>query len=239
MKRSQEVFEEIESYLNGTLSSEATKAFEARVAENEALRKELALHKSLHAELGTPKELEFRALLNRISEAQAPQAQKSKFPWKIAASIALLVGASVFFYLQTQGNDGSLFKEYYSPYAVEDQLRGTKDNQHDAALKTYAAGDYKKAVVQLSDLLEQKPNDAHLRLYYGNCLLNLDRVEEAILIFKSFDADNPRYEHAQWYLAMAHLKNGDSATTKTALDNVVTYDGIYKQQAIALLRALE
>lgn len=239
MKRSIELFDEIESYLNGELSSEATEAFEKRMAEDTALSREVALHKSVHEELGETKELQFRELLNRIGQDQQISPKKRSFPWRIAASLAVLFAASFYIYFQTQSSDADLFEEYYTAYPVEDRLRGADVTKRDSVLALYTAKDYQKAGTALKNLLEESPEDSQLQLYYGNCLLNTGKLEEAIHLFESAPRENSAYENYQWYLALAQLKKDDRDAAVMALQKVVDYNGIYKQKANELLQELD
>lgn len=238
MKRSQELFEEIEGYLSGTLAKEAAKAFEERMAQDSDLQAEVALHASLHKELKNSKEIEFRDLLNTIATEKDTRPKKGFFPWKVAASIALLVAAGFYFYMNSS-NDTNLYEEFFSPYPVEDQMRGAHDAQRDAALKLYADAAYEEAAKELQPLLKNGGNDVQLQLYYGTSLLQLNKVEEAVVLFENIPSASARYETAQWYLAMAYLKKEDFPASQQVLNGLVAFDGIFKDRAMAVLEALD
>ncbi|WP_411032367.1 tetratricopeptide repeat protein [Spongiimicrobium sp. 3-5] len=239
MNRSQELFEEIERYLKGELSPEAKEAFEERMSKNEELSQEVALHMSVHNEIGNAKELQFRNLLYRIGQEQNINSKRRVFPWRIVASLALLVGASVYFYFQNQDIGGNqLFEEYYTPYPVEDRLRGADLTRRDSVMQLYKVGKFQNAVEDLKFLHEQNPEDADLLLYYGNCLMNLNKEDDAIALFKGVTVKSGGYENSRWYLALSLLKKGNSKAAAKELQQLIDYNGIHKQQAEKLLQKL-
>jgi|AntRauTorckE5430_2_1112549.scaffolds.fasta_scaffold24273_2 hypothetical protein len=74
-------YERIEAYLDGTLPEAERKAFEAEIAKDAEIAKEIKLHRRLQSTLGNEAEWQFRQNLEAISDGyQAPD--KNKNPGK-------------------------------------------------------------------------------------------------------------------------------------------------------------
>jgi hypothetical protein len=71
--------------------------------------------------------------------------------------------------------------------------------------------------------IERDPADADIRAHLGQCLLRLDRVEEARPLLEGVVAENPRhdYGHTLMALAEAHTALGDRTAAKAAWERVL------------------
>ena len=106
------------------------------------------------------------------------------------------------------------------------------------ALSYFKLGDYDNAIPELIKVSESSISEK-INLYLGNCYINTaGREQEAIDLFESISDTSKYYEHATWYRALAHLKQGNTKISNEILDKIIQYDGIYKQQAIKLSKEL-
>ncbi|WP_062054499.1 tetratricopeptide repeat protein [Aquimarina longa] len=244
MQRTPEIFEKIEQYLTNRLSPEDLIAFKKEIHTNPQLQEEIEKHRVLHKILEDQDTLIFKEKLAQISSTIKQQdttsQKKSTFFsfWKIAASIAILIGIGISLWYtsntinQTQG----LYKAYYVPFPSEDTIRG-EITEEQGILKNYTKGAYEAVITTL----EKHPNlmnQQRLRLYLGNSYLNTNQEEKAIKQFIAIRNKDRYYEIAQWYLSLTYLKMNDSKKTKTLLKNIINYDGVYKDKASQLLKAL-
>jgi len=238
MNRDQNTFERIESYLNQSLNAEEHADFERQIDSDPVLKQEVELHRSLYAELNDIDSLEFRKKVVEIGKNHNNQQPKSSFfSWKIAASLLVLIGLSVYLWLKpTTGED--LFETYYKAYPVEDMVRGENTTDNDEILQRYTNGNYNEVLADLKRLSKENPNNETLQLYLGNSYLNLDHEEEAIIVFQNITKQSKYYEDGQWYLALAYIKHKDFKKAKECLNWLIAYDGPHKKNAQELLHKI-
>lgn len=108
----EELYDQIEAYLDGSLEGTSLEAFEKRLKEEPALQKEIMLHSRLHRELGDTAKRQVRERLAQLSEGYAKDLLSGAKPggqvvaigirrWlAVAASILLLAGAAWWIYRQ-------------------------------------------------------------------------------------------------------------------------------------------
>ncbi len=244
MERNQELFEKIEGYLNKTLPQEELAAFEKELLASAALQEEVEKHRVLHETLSDTETLAFREKLIRISEEikaeeQATSSGSSHY-WKIAASIAIVLGVATLLWFFFFGNNPyeDLYASYYTPFPVEDTTRGETDTDYKEVLSNYAKGEYKIAITALEKAVTEEESN-QFNLYLGNSYMNTNQEKKAIPIFEEIAKSNKYYENAQWYLALTYLKLGDTKQVIAILKELIQYNGIYKKNAIKLLEDLE
>jgi len=88
----QEQYEKIESYLNDELSAEERKAFEAALAEDPALTREVELHRRLATVLGDEREWQFRQNLQSLRDSVPDDQLKDRKPSNNRRAGGLLLG---------------------------------------------------------------------------------------------------------------------------------------------------
>ncbi|EZH71666.1 hypothetical protein ATO12_06815 [Aquimarina atlantica] len=245
MERTPEIFDKIEGYLSHTLPEEEIIAFEKELAANPELHEEVEKHRALHKTLSDQDTLDFKEKLMQISttikEEQDTTSTSISAPyWKIAASIAILLGVGMllwYTYINSFNNTQDLYGAYYEPFPVEDAMRGNTNNEEmQNIVKNYAKGAYDSVAV----MLEKQPNlDNQLRLYLGNSYLNINQEEKAVSSFKDINSNGKYYEVAKWYLSLTYLKLNTPKKSIPLLKEIITYNGAYKDKATKLLKALE
>ncbi len=242
MDRTPEIFEKIEGYLNNTLPKEELVAFEKEISNTPALKQEIEKHKSLHATLSDQDTLEFKEKLVKIStEIKKEETSSSFFSpfWKIAASIVVIfsVGTLFWYTINNQDQTKELYAQYYEPFPVEDVSRGEDDNALQDVMKSYSNGDYSIVISKLEELPNTIKKDL-IHLYLGNSYLNTNQEEKAIGQFESIQKNSQYYENARWYLALTYLKWGNPKKIKPILQEIIEYNGVYKENATQLMNAL-
>lgn len=239
MKRNQELFEKIESYLDGSMSELELENFEFDLRNNNDLQREVDLHRFLEGELKKTDSWEFRKNLIKIGENLKIKERKKLIFWKIAVSIALVVGLSAYIWLHYSVDNNQLFDNYYKVYPVEDLVRGTMINKLDTTLLKYKNGEFIEAIPELNDHIKNEPHNSILKLYLGSCFLQTDQEKKAIGVLQGISIQNKEYETAQWYLALSFLKIGNIEETKIVLNEIVQLNGIHKKNAQSLLKELK
>lgn len=96
MNNKQHITQQIEAYLNNQLSHTEHAAFEKALSENSALKKEVELHKTIHAAINKKGKTELKTELNQYYRAYKHQKKRSKYikifaPLAAAAATILLI----------------------------------------------------------------------------------------------------------------------------------------------------
>ncbi|MBQ0734341.1 hypothetical protein [Aquimarina celericrescens] len=244
MERTPEIFEKIEAYLNNMLSQDEVLAFEKEMANNIELQNEVEKHRSLHQTLSDQDTLAFKEKLvtisKKIKKEEKHSVSRSFFSsnWRIAASIAIILGIGSFFWytFNSQNRTQELYAAYYQPFPAEDITRGETNIDLQEVLKSYTNQEYKKVI----EALERQPNiNDQYKLYLGNSYINIDLEQKAIHQFNNISRDSRYYENSRWYLSLTYLKLAKIKKITPLLDEIIQYDGIYKNDAIRLKNALQ
>ncbi|WP_025743416.1 tetratricopeptide repeat protein [Aquimarina pacifica] len=247
MKRTPEIFDKIEGYLNNTLSENEYADFEKEITANPELAQEVEKHRALHTILGDTDTLAFKEKLVKISTRIKEEEVSNNTPsnrfanyWKIAASIAIILGLGTFFwYTSTSTHDKTkeLYLAYYQPFPIEDVTRGNTDTTLQHIMQHYSNKSYDSVVTALrgyANLANQEP----LQLYLGNSYLNTNQEKKALSLFENIPNTSTYNEVATWYIALTHLKLNQPKKTIRLLKKIISYDGTYKTKASNLLKRL-
>ncbi|MFK8056177.1 MAG: tol-pal system YbgF family protein [Saprospiraceae bacterium] len=160
----------------------------------------------------------------------------------IAATLLLLAVAGWWVLDDGSSSDpNDLYAEYASPYRVTMVTRDASEGiLIQLAQTAYQEEDYGTAYASFSKLSEQEPTATQFQFYAGVSALLDGNAAEAIPIFEGLLAqeDHLFVEQSRWYLALANLQEGDSASAKTYLQDIE--EGAYKsEEAKALLSQLK
>ncbi len=244
MRRTPELFEKIESYLENKLSGEEVTAFENEIAIDQELQSEVVKHKELHSTLSDSDTLNFKQKLIKISrEVKEEQSSSKRFPFsssfKIVAAVIVLLGVSALLWNASVANDRiqDLYAVHYTPYPVEDITRGESDPMLHDSMQSYRQEEYTEVVSILENNIALV-NQKELQLYFGNSYLNTNQVENAIVQFENISKKSRYYEASRWYLSLAYLKSKNTKKTTAILEEIIRYQGVYKDNAAQLLEAL-
>ncbi len=238
MKRSEELFEKIERYLEGRLSKDELNAFEREISTDEGLKKEIELHRNLHTGLQDQDTVKFRKKLNELSSKSKKKTGFRLPNWLKVAAVLIFAAVGIWVTRDTEGSN-ELYDKYYMQYPAEDVLRGEgTENEKTKILQTYTNGNFKEVISKLEALSSKTPGDLSLKMYLGNCYLNTNQTEEAIAVFESLLGNTKYGEDALWYLALAHLKAQNRDRCAALLQEVSAANGILKDKADQLLEEL-
>lgn len=243
-------YKQIDEYISGQLTGKALADFEVQLLTNKALAEEVELYKDVGETLTTnyayeKEDAELKQLFNKLGKDYFPKEEvvektinveqdntkvvqletvtgkkdsggSSGIRWLrpiIGLAVAALIALLIF-----QPWQRSLIDSYYEPYALNVTQR-TGDDM--AALiqaqKAYNSGDYASAL----PVFEQYSDNAQVQLAKGNAAYNLGKTDEAIATFQQVASGNSVYvPAANWYLALAHLKQEQPEKAKAALGNI-------------------
>lgn len=240
--------EKIDQYLSNRLSEGERSNFEAEIAANEDLRKEVALQKMLAAGITAGGNRRLKARLQAMHDEATEEDEKSATKvvqmrprrWlAIAASVAIMAMA-VWWIMAQPADNQALFADYYEPYTTNLTTRDMSSDDILAQIETlYNAGKYEEAIPVIETALSQNPANAKLSLAAGVAHLELNNLEKAAFYFKRAAANELLQEVADWYLALTYLKQDRVEETKQLLEKIKeTASPHYQAKATDLLEKL-
>jgi tetratricopeptide (TPR) repeat protein len=192
----------------------------------------------------------------------APERQEAgggALPWiliiwrKVPARLAYLVlgillgAAAVFSYLSINrsAEPAALYAQYFeaypneSPYGIQRSEASEEGPEH-RGFRHYDRGEYRQALDQFRQSLENDPENPTILFYSGNASLLLGETERAIGFFEEVLRLRKGWEvPSRWYLALAWLQAGDAARAAPYLQQLAESTGTYREKAMILVRKLE
>lgn len=216
----------IEKYLRGELAGDELRSFENRLQTDEEFASEIELYKEVEHTISsrTVNREEKNRLSNTLNSlgkeyisTSAPQKKKviSLFnykPWLVAASIAVIIWASVLF------NSQPRYKNYAVHPVLELTVRGTSNDAITLAENDFNSSDYSAALQDIDKLLLQQPDNTELLFFKGIALLELDRYAESEAVMETLKNGTSVFKYkAVWYLALSKLKQKNYDQCKAIL----------------------
>ena len=248
MDAAQERFEQIEQYLTGELEGEALTLFEEQLRSDPGLAREVALHGGI-AEALT--EADVPELQGKLQAAHERFMEKEALPRKryfgkalrIAASVALLASITWAIYsINKPADSDALFVDYFEAYEARSYLRsqgsfGNKTLRE--AYKNYEQQNYVAALPYFEETLEDSMQ-LSVAFFTANCYLGTNQAEKAIPLFRQViaDSDNLLVQQAQWYLALAYMKEERKEERDQLLTVLMGGTGKYAEKARQLYEEL-
>ncbi|WP_111684443.1 tetratricopeptide repeat protein [Winogradskyella tangerina] len=212
---SQEEFERIEAYLNGSLSEEDLSSFEVQLKNEEGFASKVEDIKtvligietqSLKAQLDR---FHDEAINNSTNASNSETKVRSLNLRRIAVAAALIIAAGSFWFLTGNSNE-RLYAKYYSPDPGLPTTMGDTDNyEFYEAMVSYKQGNYKDALKTWKDQLNTKTKNDTLNYFVGSALLASKQEKEALsYLLEVTKQDHSTFKNeALYYLGLAYLKS--------------------------------
>lgn len=235
-----ETYEQIETYLEGSLLGAEKEAFEARLLSDsdfaEVVRKSKAAYQLLEVSAAD------RAVQIAVQEAEeAPtiSLRRTRRLRLFAATIAgLFILNLAYFFANSQFNSIALAQSRYQSYDVAG-MRGAQSLSEVKSL--LAAKEYQAAIPLLQSIPQADPGYVEGRMYLGNALYQVRRPRDAARVFQQVaEANDVRFSQAaDWYLALSLLadhQNDQASETLQSISQQATHP--YRDEANGLLAEL-
>ena len=216
--------------LSGALTADEALLFDHRLAMDEAFAEEYAFQWSAVEQLAQSEGLMKEKLQRAYRAVQSKrQRRQQRGRWMAAAAVVLLLGLGAYLW-GTRPAAAPLFEQYYTLYQPYPAVRGASPEASLAsALRYYQQGNYAEAAIDFQAL----PSSATRALYLGNCYWQLGEVATARSYFDTAQTQGDAIlrQHAEWYLVLCHLRQGDLIRVKEGLRRVLNQQGLYYKEA--------
>ncbi|MDC8002939.1 hypothetical protein POV27_02690 [Aureisphaera galaxeae] len=223
---SQELFETIEGYLNGSLPDSERMEFERQLENDPTLQQNVEDIKTLligveSAVLQDRMESFHEELPKDRPQAPEPQVQRSRRNWYYGFGIAASIALAAALYFTPLGDDPnqSLFENYFEPDpGLPTTMGSTNDFDFYEAMVDYKKGDYTMAITKWEALPEGTKGDT-LTYFLGMAhLANRNETKAISYLEPLSQKTNPAFANeTRYYLGLAYLKQDDVANAKKEL----------------------
>ena len=242
------IFEKIEAYLEGHLSATDQEI----MATDPSMQSEIKLHRDLASALAETDVIQLENLLTAEGKKHRSMPEGTHNKNKIihfiskyrslAAGLVLLLTAAFVLQIWTNANNDP-FADHFEDYPMYLNTRsGASANGLLAeAIQCYGNSQFECAFSSFSDHLKSQPQDFGAIFYTAMAALKVGKTEIAIENFLTVveDGDNFYRSPAEWYLALAYLKNEENAPAEKVLNEIIAKNSEFKEKAIALLADLK
>lgn len=233
-----------ENYLLGDLSKEDNNAFESRLESDSKFKDSFNTYRELSSFLEHKFENEaasttFQNNLKNISKSyfEKQEIPKKRFkPWQyaMAATIALLIGITVFNNLSTP-----VYSDYASYNDISLTVRGEQDALMHTAENAFNTKDFAKADEAIKSLMVLDKDNAELKFYRAVANIELNNFDMAETMLISLKNGQSAYKNkAIWYLALSNLKQKEYDDCLEIL-KTIPIDADEYEQAQKLIKKLD
>jgi hypothetical protein len=236
------LYERIKQYQNRQLSELERSAFEQQLQTDPAFAEEVSelatLYQGIQAKGDEELQLQLmdlgKQLLQEAEHApeMAAQARAHKLAkrfnlprWAYAVAalfLLLLLALPLYQRLNQAGNSLASAEQLYSEHFQMPAAPTVRDAAVSTWRTAYEQKKYPEAIAALEGLLSDPnyPRPAEAQLFLGLSRMGAGQFQQAINDLQQVSADSSGWDDAQWYLALAYLKQGDTTKAKTLLQNI-------------------
>jgi hypothetical protein len=261
---SQDQFELIEAYLNQQLSPTDKQSFEQELTDDVSLRRHVATYRTLrqgltelaieqrvkqaHQRYKARPDIEQVTIDTPVRPLVPIRTQPTWVRWAAAASVLLTISVGIYWYQRTQ-QPAFLSYADSSLQQTDDQLTKSlpasltaPDRQQLlSAIRAYKVGQYGAVIDQLRIPAADRNSEPYRRYFLGLSYLANKQSAEAIRPLQDAvsTATGTLRQKADWFLALAYLKNDQPSLAKPILERVrADTEHPYRQLAVDLMGRL-
>ncbi|HKK42387.1 MAG TPA: tetratricopeptide repeat protein [Bacteroidales bacterium] len=238
----------IERYIANEMSDAEKLWFEKELEGNEKLNKEVELRKKADEILKDKDILSLRNKLSAIEKqrSEAPlKARSAKGYVKYAAVAGVAIILGIFLILPgkklTTGEIMDRYYKIYEPPTTQRSARVIINDDFNQALEFYRTNDFKNAAVYFKKVISLEPKDMYSTLLFGISKFEDQKFPEAKTSFNKVidDRNNLYIDQAEWYLALCYLNTDEKSKALRLFEKIKKENGIYKDDAKAIIRDLK
>ena len=207
---SQEMFEQIESYLLGRMDAVQRQAFEQAMANDVQLRNEVALQRKLIATVEAGSFIEQPGAGTSTTPAVPAPVRTMNRRWWYAAAAALIITIGATWWLRrTETASQDLYTQYFhADPGLPVAMSSTHAYTFYDGMVSYKEGKYKEATAMWTKLGNEKGFTDTLQYFIGVAHLNNNALPEANQYLLPVANNNTSVwkGKATWYLALSYIK---------------------------------
>lgn len=243
----------IERYLHGDTTAEENAAVERRAAADPEFAKALGERRQLNEHLrAVAHEQALLATLQRLGDRYFP-AEQTAAPEREAVVrplgndrrlvygllAAAVIALALFFAGPWFSAPGGGYEQFARHQPLSLTERGDGQQTAAAAETAYNDGNYPLAAQLLRAYLAEQSDDQRAHLALGVSLLETDRDEAAVEIFREIaESKTALAPYGNWYLALVAVKQGDEKAALRYLDLIPATDALLTKKAKELRATL-
>lgn len=248
-EKEDQYWDEIDDYLDGNLDQQAHQVFRQRLADESELAKDTLFQQEMRQGIAYGSQHDLRSRLQVIHEETvggeaheakiAPIGRQLWLRWSAAA--ALLIGAlGILFWIQQTPSSEQLFAANYEVYQFDATSRGPSDGDPSSlALQAYQEQDYATATKQLSNILQNEPENPTLQLALAISYWENGQREQAQSAIKTLFNHPILKDQAYWYAALFALAENKTEVAMKYLALIPADSGQLHAKAAKLLKVLK
>jgi len=211
----------IEKYFENSLDPKEQLSFNDLLQNDKEFKKEFLFQKDLKKAISLNQREELKLDLQQFEKEYQEQSKRNIFSykWLIAASIAILFSSGIWLAKDHYfPSNEQLYTRNFEPYrnVVQPIVRGESSKTIEySAFVAYENKYYHKAINLFNSV--SNPNEPYIQFYKAMCFLSLNKMDDAIQILlpianskSDSNSKNSFTEMANWYLALAYLKSGNT-----------------------------
>ncbi len=242
----------IDRYFENSLSPKEQNLFNDLLQNDSDFKNEFLFQKDLKKVIAFSQQEELKSTLSHIEEHVKKKSLFMIVPkkWMVAASLLLITTLGLWSVksLYYPSNE-VIYKDYFQVdrNTIQPVVRGESLKTIEyRAFVAYEAQDYYKAINLFNSV--KTPDEAYIIYYKGLCFLALEKSDEAIALLsevatkQGLDGKSADFkEKANWYLAMAYLKNNETEKAISRLSLIINNpsSNFKKQEAQEVLGYLK
>jgi len=254
---------QMQEYLDKIMSEEESTAFEKELNSDEELQLDFELLKDIEQELGNKEVVDFKKKLSGVMDQPIAATTVKKQSGRVfslsrrvlsLAASFLVIGLTAWWFFSQPASPQQIYANNFSTHPdvltveIEDRLSETgfgsnKEalDQLQKAVDNYNKGNYEVAIQELSNFRNTNPADVlakYAQFYEAVSLLKTEKLAEAQKQLENLNVSTfPLQKDAQWYLALAHLRQGNADAAKPILQSLSTVEQ-YQTKATSILNKL-
>lgn len=228
----------IDRFLRNKLSEEEQSLFDKKMG-NEEFANEVSLRNDLMIAFEDTGREDLKSELQALEKRIATPTKTFRIHQWIIGVAAIFLVIVLFWWWNNPPSTQKLFAQYYEPYSniiapLEKGEIATQD--FEKAFQTYELKNYEEAIQLLNQLTIQ--NDT-VYFYRGLSNLSLENLNDASNDFEEIKISDQFYEPAQWYLALAYLKNDERSKAIELFEKIsLNQKSFFQKKAIEILEEL-
>jgi len=242
----------IDRYFENSLSPKEQQLFNDLLQNDSNFKDEFIFQKDLKQVIAVSQQEELKSRLSHIEDNVQKSSRFMIIPkkWMVAASLLVLTTLGIWSVksLYYPSNE-VIYEDYFQVdrNTIQPVVRGESLKTIEyRAFVAYEAQDYYKAINLFNSV--KTPDEAYIIYYKGLCFLALEKSDEAIALLSevatqpALDSETADFrEKANWYLAMAYLKNNETekAISRLSLITNNPSSNFKKQEAQEVLGYLK